>query len=179
MFSGTSMTTLLIQLPLPLPLGLGVCVLFVWLVAILVHFVTRLVMRNWLLSQSVTERDTTVRIADRVFRTSGTLMALIISLSFNGLRNDYSVLRDTIHLESAQVLDIAIDLKSYGTREAQALTEQLKRYTRLEIDQEWSSMSNGEADWETLQTFNSLQNEIHNLEADTPSKKLPASEPDH
>jgi hypothetical protein len=163
------MTTLLIQLPLPL--GLSLCVLFIWLIAILVYFITRLVMRDWLLSQSVSERDTTVRIADTVFRMSGTLMALIISLSFNGLRNDYSVLRDTIHLESAQVLDIAIDLKSYGTPEAQALTEQLKNYTRLVIDQEWLSMPNGEPDWETLQTFNDLQNGIHNLEADTPSKR--------
>jgi hypothetical protein len=162
------MTTLLIQLPLPL--GSSLCVLFIWLIAILVYFITRLVMRNWLLSQSVSERDTTVRIADSVFRMSGTLMALIISLSFNGLRNDYSVLRDTIHLESAQILDIAIDLKSYGTPKAQALTEQLKRYTRLVIDQEWPSMPNGEADWETLQTFNELQIGIHNLEADTPSK---------
>jgi hypothetical protein len=82
------MTTLLIQLPLPL--GLSLCVLFIWLISVLVYFITRLVMRNWLLSQGVTERDTTVRIADSMFRISGTLMALIISLSFNGLRNDYS-----------------------------------------------------------------------------------------
>jgi hypothetical protein len=61
-------------------------------------------------------------------------------------------------------------LKSFGTPDAQVLTEQLKNYTRLVIDQEWLSMPNGEPDWETLQTFNDLQNGIHNLEADTQSK---------
>ena len=139
---------------------------------VLVYILGRVALRRLIRRESAESRERTTKLAEHVFKISGTLMALILSFSLNSLRNDYTSVRDSIQLEAAEVLDIATDLNSFGTEGARQLRRGLEKYVRLVIDEEWPSLAagNGLAP-DANRAFDDLQIGFHLLKADTPARQ--------
>ena len=102
---------------LPLLPGVMLVLIGTWLSAALVYGLARLALGRRISEQSPEDRVKTDLFAQNLLRVTGTLLALILSFNLNGLRNDYTALRDSIQLEGAQLLDIATDLDSFSTPE--------------------------------------------------------------
>lgn len=106
-----------------------------------------------------------------MFRISGTLLVLILSLTFANLRNDHAALRDAIRLEAAEILDVYSDLGFFGGDEAEALKALLLQYTRRVIDVEWTALAGGQLDPEKVAASNDLQFGMHELDASTTARQ--------
>lgn len=136
-----------------------------------VYGVVHLCIRGPLSRQEGEARELTVRLGENVFRMSATLMALILSFSFNGLRNDFIALRDAVQLEAAETLDIALDLESLGGEEAMALRGRVNEYLERVIGHEWEFLAERKGlDPEASRIFSELQLGFHPLEANTPAE---------
>ena len=77
-------------------------------------------------------------------RSVGTIYALIVSLTFANLNNEFSELSETIDNEALALEQLYRGLDAaYGT-EVTDLQSAIANYTRLVIDEEWAAMRNGE-----------------------------------
>jgi hypothetical protein len=65
-----------------------------------------------------------------LFRTTASLLALLLSLSFANQRVNYYKIKDALESEASQLVDIWLDLQLYGTKEAKDLQTKVKFYIR-------------------------------------------------
>lgn len=158
--------TLIAQLPLFI--GASLTIVMMLGSAAMVYSLGR-----WLISQLPGKMLGAIESSDRelvlrIFGICATLMALILTFTFNSLRNDYTALRDSTQLEAAQVSDIAMDLDIFASTSSEQLHKRLAQYVRIVIDEEWPHLADGLGlHPKATQTFNDLQFGIHGLEAKT------------
>lgn len=65
-----------------------------------------------------------------LFRTTASLLALLLSFTFANQRVNYYKIKDSLELEASQLVDIWLDLQLYDTPEAKAIQEKVKFYIR-------------------------------------------------
>jgi hypothetical protein len=154
---------LIALLTLPLWIGLPITILVTTLVGLGVYFIGHQVTRTW------AENDTSisVRLSQDMFRIGGTLLALILSLTFADLRIEHAALRASLELETTQLLDMNRDLGFLGTQSARNIQRQLLDYTERVVEVEWAQLAEEGLDPETTRLFNAIQSNVHHLEATT------------
>jgi len=113
------MNELLIHLPLYIGLPL-----FMILVALLAAGIY-LLSRKFIEPHLKKEHE---RVGRVLFRTSASLLALILSLTFANQRVDYIKIQNSLEAEAAQIVDIVMDLKMYKSLEATKIQEEMKSY---------------------------------------------------
>ncbi len=73
----------------------------------------------------------------------GAVHALILALAFSSVRSEYNELRESIDNEALAIEQLYRQLQEFGTDESEAIQEDLERYTRLVVNEEWPSMATG------------------------------------
>ena len=58
-------------------------------------------------------------VATVLFRATGVLLGLMLSMNFATVRTDYAKIQDSVELEASQILDLNQDLKRFGSRETE------------------------------------------------------------
>ncbi len=65
-----------------------------------------------------------------LFRTTASLLALMLSFTFANQRVSYFKIKDSLESEAAHLVDIYLDLQFYNTPEAEEILEKEKHYIR-------------------------------------------------
>lgn len=71
----------------------------------------------------------------------GTIHALILALVFTEVRQEYNHLAETIDQEALAIEQLYRSLEQIEGAESEGIRQQLTRYTRMVIDQEWPSLA--------------------------------------
>ncbi len=128
---------MLIQLlTLPVLIGISIFLLATVAVGLVSYFVARALIHKPV-------QDERKNVADSLFRISGALLGLLLSLTFASIREDITKLRDSVELEAAQIADIFNDLARFESEDATALQQKVVDYTRALIEHEWPLLSAG------------------------------------
>lgn len=85
--------------------------------------------------------EDTVGLADSMVFRIGALHGLILALVFAQELLQYQRLSNTVTLEAAAVADAFYELDRYGTLEAPALRDALRRYVALAAGAEWAALA--------------------------------------
>ncbi len=106
-------------------------------------------------------------LALQLFRVIGTLLVLLLSLTFADVRIETGAIRDSVDAEAGLLGDILKYLDAFDTPEAVAITAQLVEYIDAVIEDEWEAMRRGEIDDGVVERFRDLEIAVLNLEATT------------
>lgn len=150
---------------LPFIVGIILFVLVTGVVGFIPYLVTR-----WAIRKPIP--DESQKLAETVFRISGALLALLLSLTFIKVRSELIKLRDTVDLEAAQIADIYNDLGRYESPEATAIQHKIVEYTHALINDEWSHLSLDRLSPRAWARYGEIQTGLLNLKVDTPRHKL-------
>jgi len=100
-----------------------------------------------------------------LFRTTASLLALLLSFTFANQRVNYYKIKDSLEAEAAQMLDIMIDLQMYQTEEAKEIQEKVRHYMRSIIHEDFETENDNPLLTPSVYIFISLYNSISKMEA--------------
>ncbi len=107
------------------------------LIAMLVHLAAHNLIKN---ESSEETMDAAKWASVRI----GAIHALILALAFSGLRAEQNELQEGIDNEALAIEQLYRGLEGIGTRQAKDIQQNLAKYTRMVIEEEWPSMAAGE-----------------------------------
>lgn len=150
------MNSLLIEMPLYLGLPL-----FMVIVAVIGNLIY-LGMRKSIQTHLDKQHE---RVGRVLFRTSASLLALILSLTFANQRVDYIKIQNAMEVEAAQIVDVHIDLGLYDTPEATELQAELRRYISNTASGGWRDILEDYFYSQSFRSFHKVYSGIYTLEA--------------
>lgn len=106
-----------------------------------------------------------------LFRTTASLLALLLSLSFANQRVNYYKIKDALENEASQLVDIWLDLQMYNTQEAKDLQQKVKHYIRSILHNEIDYQEENPLFGPPVGIFIWLYNGITDLEPQTPKQE--------
>jgi hypothetical protein len=77
-----------------------------------------------------------------LFRTTASLLALLLSFTFANQRVNYYKIKDSLELEASQLVDIWLDLQLYKTPEAEEILDKLRFYIRSILNEKLPTEQN-------------------------------------
>ena len=151
-------------LNLPLIIALILFVLFAIMLGFAAYFSTRSIIHTPVPAEVKST-------ADSIFRISGTLLGLLLSLTFADVRQELLKIRDSVELEAGQLVDIYHDLMHHESLKANELQNKVIKYVRLVIEEEeeWTMRGNSVA--KSWALFEELKKELLTLSSETSSQK--------
>ena len=99
-----------------------------------------------------------------LFRTTASLLALLLSFTFANQRVNYYKIQDSLESEASQLVDIWLDLQFYGTQQSLDLQEKVKHYIRSILHEEINYNEERPLFGPPLGIFINLYNSIMELE---------------
>ncbi|MDJ0868667.1 MAG: DUF4239 domain-containing protein [Myxococcota bacterium] len=124
----------------------------------------------YLLGWSLVRRDPTndvMLLGGNLLRVSGTLLALLLSLTFAEVRSELGTLRDSVEQESEHLEDVHHDLARFGGAAAERLRDLVIAYASSVVRDEWPALARGVADERTSELFDRLEAGVIELEPAT------------
>jgi len=110
--------------------------LFVALLAsIIIYLIAHVLIKNTLKKN----HERTGRV---LFRTTASLLALLLSFTFANQRVNYYKIKDSLELEASQLVDIWLDLQLFDTPEADDIQEKLRHYIKSILHEELPTEEN-------------------------------------
>lgn len=106
-----------------------------------------------------------------LFRTTASLLALLLSFTFANQRVNYYKIKDALESEASQLVDIWLDLQLFGTQEALDIQEKVKHYIRSILHEEISYEEQKPFFGPPVGIFIMLYNDISELETTTPKQE--------
>ena len=152
-------------LNLPVPIGLMVFVLFIIALGLIPYLIAQ-----GLLPDTISEESKTV--AESIFRISGALLALLLSLTFADVRSEVTRVKDAAELEAAQIVDMYKDLAQYNSEDAAALQQRVIDFTRSILDDEWKEQQQSRNTSMAWKIFDELQTGVLNLVPENERQKV-------
>lgn len=107
-----------------------------------------------------------------LFRTSASLLALLLSFTFANQRVNYYKIKDSLESEASHLVDISLDLQLFGTPRAKELQEKVKHYIRSILHNEFKAENENPFFTPSVSIFIMLYNNICDLETTTPKQEL-------
>ena len=107
----------------PITTSLPVFILVAVIASIIVYLISYKAIHNSL-------SKTHERTGRVLFRTTASLLALMLSFTFANQRVSYFKIKDSLEAEAAHLVDIYLDLHLYNTPEAEEILEKEKHYIR-------------------------------------------------
>lgn len=107
-----------------------------------------------------------------LFRTTASLLALMLSLSFANQRINYYKIKDALESEASQLVDIWLDLQLYNTPESLDLQEKVKFYIRSILHEDIDYTVENPLFGPPVGIFIMLYNQISELEPESTKQKL-------
>jgi len=99
-----------------------------------------------------------------LFRTTASLLALLLSFTFANQRVNYYKIKDSLEAEAAQLLDIMVDLQMFRTEEAKDIQEKVRHYMRSIIHEDFETENENPLLTPSVYIFISLYNNISTME---------------
>ena len=147
----------------PIEYSLSVFLFLAILSSLLIYFITHVATKKRLNKQ----HERTGRV---LFRTTASLLALLLSLSFANQRVNYYKIKDSLESEASQLVDIWLDLQFFNTPESLALQEKVKFYIRSILHEKIDESGENSLFGPPLGIFIMLYNQINDLEPETPKQ---------
>lgn len=107
------------------------------------------------------------RVGRVLFRTTASLLALLLSLSFANQRVNYYKIKDALESEASSLVDIWLDLQLYDTEETTALQQKVKHYIRSILHEKIDYREENPLFGPPLGIFIMLYNQISELNPET------------
>ena len=105
-----------------------------------------------------------IQIGRILFRTSASLLALLLSFTFASQRVDYYTLKQSLESEASQLVDIHMDLELYGNHPAARIREKIRNYVGVILAEGWKPISENPFQSRTYLHFFEIYRDIHHLE---------------
>jgi hypothetical protein len=144
-------------LEMPIVWSLPLFLLVALLSSILIYLVSHRAIQNKLGKS----HERTGRV---LFRTTASLLALLLSFTFANQRVNYYKIKDSLEAEAAQLLDIMVDLQMYQTEEATEIQEKVRHYMRSIIHEDFKTQNKNPLLTQSVYIFIALYNNISNME---------------
>jgi len=107
-------------------------------------------------------------LAMQLFRVVGTLLVLLLSLTFADVRIETGAIRNSVDVEAGLLGDTFKNLDTFDSAEAEAITAQLVEYIDAVIEDEWEAMRRGEIAENVIDLFRNIEIAVLTLETTTP-----------
>lgn len=148
----------------PLLLSLPAFLLVSVFLSIIIYLVSHNIFRNRLKRR----HERTGRV---LFRTSASLLALLLSFTFANQRVNYYKIKDSLESEASHLVDISMDLQLFGTPRAKEIQEKVKHYIRSILHDEFQNEKENPFFTPSVSIFIMLYNNISDLEVLTPKQE--------
>lgn len=99
-----------------------------------------------------------------LFRTTASLLALLLSFTFANQQINYHKIKDALENEASQLVDIWLDLQLFGTQEAKDIQQQVKHYIRTILHEDINPDGDNPLFGPPVGIFIMLYNNISELE---------------
>jgi len=109
----------------------------------------------------------TRRAADYLFRATGILVSLFLSLTFADVVLELNQIETSIEREAVMIEDIYRDLGRYESNRARKAQILLEDYVNAVIDHDWPALANDSLSQEARDIFDQLEYEVLHLEDET------------
>jgi hypothetical protein len=149
---------------LPLPVGVSLSVFVAISFGLLTHWGV------WLFVREHATSDLKA-LAGNLFRISGTLLGLLLSLTFADVRGELVTLRDTIERESAQLADIHADLGRFDSPAAELVRDDIEAYSASVVSDEWAALEEGRISQRTTEIFDEVEVGLLGLKPESPAQE--------
>lgn len=147
------------------PLGVSLPVFL--FVTVLVSMLIYLISHRIVLKRLKRRHERTGRV---LFRTTASLLALLLSLTFANQRVNYYKIKDSLESEASHLVDITVDLQLFDTPRAKELQEKVKHYIRSILHEKQKTEDENPFFTPSVSIFIMLYNNISDLEATTPKQ---------
>jgi hypothetical protein len=107
-------------------------------------------------------------LALQLFRVIGTLLVLLLSLTFADVRIETGAIRNSVDVEAGLLADTFKNLDVFDSAEAEAISAQLLEYIDAVIEKEWEALRRGEIDDDVVELFRDMEIAVLTLETTTP-----------
>lgn len=144
----------------PIEYSLSSFLLVAIICSLIIYLLARLAVKNRIKKQ----HERTGRV---LFRTTASLLALLLSLSFANQRVNYYKIKDALESEASQLVDIWLDLQLYGTDEAKELQTKVRFYIRSILKDEIDYKHENPLFGPPVGIFMMLYSQISDLEPET------------
>jgi hypothetical protein len=108
---------------------------------------------------------------NNVFRVVGTLVSLMLALTFSEVSVDFRTIRNAIQRETVAISDTFEVLKLYDIERTREIRTILIEYTQAVIDDDWPALANDKLGLRTGDLKNRLTEAVMNLEPATSNQK--------
>ena len=108
---------------------------------------------------------------NNVFRVVGTLVSLMLALTFSEVSVDFRTIRNAIQRETVAISDTFEALKLFDIERTREIRTILIEYTQAVIDDDWPALANDKLGLRTGDLKNRLTEAVMNLEPATSNQK--------
>lgn len=107
-----------------------------------------------------------------LFRTTASLLALLLSFTFANERVNHFKIKDSLEMEASHLVDIWLDLELFKSDAADAIQQKVKHYVRSILYEDAAGKGENPFFTPSVSIYMMLYNNILNLEATTPRQTL-------
>ena len=107
-------------------------------------------------------------LALHLFRVVGTLLVLLLSLTFADVRIETGAIRNSVDTEAGLLGDVLKYLDAFDTPDSDAIIILILDYIDAVVEDEWEALQHGGIDTGVLELFREIEIAILNLEPTTP-----------
>lgn len=148
-------------LRIPLYIGLPMFMIFIVLLGGLIYIGSHRLLKRYIQKQHE-------RVGRVLFRTSASLLGLILSFTFANQRVDYFRLKQSLVSEASQIVDIHMGLNLYNSPEAERIQEEVRDYVFFITEDGWKSINKDPFLSRTFSQFFKIYVHIHELKPGNP-----------
>jgi len=144
---------------MPMVLGLPLFMLIVIVFGVLLYLGAHRLLKNHIKKEHE-------RVGRILFRTSASLLGLILSFTFANQRVDYFRLKESLESEASSLVDIHMGLRIFNTAEANMIQKEVRDYIVFVSEDGWKSINSNPFDSRTVKQFESIYQHIYELKTE-------------
>jgi len=148
-------------LPIPLYIGLPLFMIIIVLLGGLIYTGSYRLLKRYIQKQHE-------RVGRVLFRTSASLLGLILSFTFANQRVDYFRLKESLVSEASQLVNIHMGLNMYNSPEAKRIQEEVRDYVFYITEDGWKSINEDPFHSRTFNQFYKIYVNIQELKPVNP-----------
>ena len=137
--------------------------IFLFVVSMIILGTIIFIVCHYLFSKNLSKQH--IQIGRVLFRTSASLLALLLSFTFASQRVDYYNIKQSLESEASQIVDIHTDLELFNTQEAEKIRRKMHDYIGVILNEGWKSITENPFQSRTYLQFFEIYQDIHHLEA--------------
>ena len=90
------------------------------------------------------------------FRTSASLLAMLLSFTYANQRIDYFTIKNSIQAEASTLVDIHMDLGFYGSQEANEIQKKIRAYVKSTLEEGWEPITKAPFESQSFMDFRNI-----------------------